>query len=118
MENKFEHDNDGHSMLGRIIRGRLTLTAFVSLRAVVLGLALAAGPLLADGNDVGQALHDAECTTCHASSVYTRADRKVNSLERLKYQVNLCKEDVGAEWTDIQTGQVIEFLNHAYYKFE
>ena len=105
-------------MLGCMIRGRLIVPAFVSLHAGVLGLALAAGPLLADGNDVGQALHDADCTICHASGVYTRADRKINSLERLQYQVNLCKEDVGAEWTDIQTGHVIEFLNRAYYKFE
>ena len=83
-----------------------------------VSLALGAGTLLAGRPDVGQVLHDEDCTICHNSSVYTRADRKVQSLERLRRQVNLCQGDVGAEWSEAQVNHVIEFLNTSYYKFE
>jgi hypothetical protein len=38
----------------------------------------------------GQRLHQANCTGCHDSSVYTRPGRKIRSLGALEYQVEGC----------------------------
>lgn len=65
----------------------------------------------------GKALHDADCLVCHQPAHYTRADRKVNSLERLEKQVEVCQQDVGAEWDAQQSGEVVHYLNSIFYRF-
>ena len=36
----------------------------------------------------GKKLHDANCTGCHSSSVYTRKDREIQSAEALRHRVD------------------------------
>jgi mono/diheme cytochrome c family protein len=70
----------------------------------------------------GKDLHDANCMSCHTSlmggdpnKIYSRADRRVNSLSGLKNQVTRCKTTVGVDWPEDQINDVVEYLNHNFY---
>jgi hypothetical protein len=65
----------------------------------------------------GKFLHDEECLMCHDSSVYTRENRRILTSEELMARVNLCQQDVGAEWSSAQLDDVVAFLNDSFYKF-
>jgi mono/diheme cytochrome c family protein len=65
----------------------------------------------------GQKLVEQNCTKCHGNEVYTRADRRVKSLDALGKQVRRCKDNVGIQWFDEDTDDVVKYLNSKYYKF-
>jgi len=71
----------------------------------------------------GKTLHNESCVACHSSltngkpsSLYTRPDRKFNSLSGLKNQVMRCQTSVGANWFDDQIEDVVQYLNTTFYK--
>jgi hypothetical protein len=66
----------------------------------------------------GKQLHDEYCTKCHDDSVYTRRDHFVTSKEALARQVNRCALNTGAQWSDKDVADVVDYLNANYYKFE
>jgi cytochrome c553 len=66
----------------------------------------------------GKALHEKACTSCHGSEVYTREDRKMQSLDNLKSQVARCNANTRAGWFDDEMHSVTEFLNDSYYHFK
>lgn len=66
----------------------------------------------------GHALHDENCKVCHDSSYYTRSNRRVKSLEKLRKQVDRCQADTGNEWSKQQINDVMTYLNTQYYKFK
>lgn len=71
-------------------------------------------PVLQTGNK----LHDEKCMNCHDTSVYSRQDRRVKTLQALSNQVTNCmKGPAKADWTVSETNSVIEYLNHKFYKF-
>lgn len=62
-------------------------------------------------------LYSENCTQCHGTEVYTRADRKVTSREALDTQVRLCEQNLGLKWFDDQVESVATLLDKEYYKF-
>ncbi len=71
-----------------------------------------------------KALHAANCTACHASRfggdanlIYTRSDRRVQSLTALGKQVRFCKDTIGLTWFDEEVNGMIDYLNTTYYHF-
>ncbi|SEA85350.1 MAG: hypothetical protein QJT81_05555 [Candidatus Thiothrix putei] len=71
----------------------------------------------ANSGHPGQAIHDANCISCHDSGVYTRADRKMTSLDMLAGQVRRCDANLGTKLFDEDLDNVTAFLNETYYKF-
>ena len=66
----------------------------------------------------GEQLHNDKCMTCHTTEVYSRDDRRMKTLQALSSQVNNCmKGPAKAEWSEIETNSVIEYLNQKFYKF-
>ncbi|MFW2374156.1 MAG: hypothetical protein ACN4GM_13610 [Gammaproteobacteria bacterium] len=66
----------------------------------------------------GNKLHNEKCMNCHDTSVYTRQDRRVKTLQALSNQVNNCmKGPAKADWTVSETNSVVEYLNNKFYKF-
>ena len=66
----------------------------------------------------GEQLHNDKCLTCHTTQVYSRDDKRVKTLQALSNQVNNCmKGPAKAEWTEIETNSVINYLNQKFYKF-
>ena len=66
----------------------------------------------------GEQLHNEKCLSCHTTDVYTREDRRIKTMQALSSQVNNCmKGPAKAEWSEIETSSVIEYLNQKFYKF-
>ena len=86
-------------------------------KLIALALALLASPAFAADIENGEDLHFTNCTGCHDESVYTRADRSVNSLDRLAKQVRFCKDNLELSWFDEDVDDVVEYLNENYYHF-
>lgn len=91
---------------------------------IILGLALVASAATAETGH-GKALHDRNCIQCHASimggdgtAIYTRADRRIDSLTALNNQVRRCKNSLGVSWPEDQIHDVVTYLNQTFYHFE
>ena len=66
----------------------------------------------------GEQLHNDKCMTCHTTKVYSRDDRRMKTLQALSSQVNNCMKGAAkAEWTEIETNSVVDYLNQKFYKF-
>lgn len=85
---------------------------------------LASASITANAED-GKQLHDKHCKACHVgmtggdgSLLYTRNNRRVNSLEKLESQVRRCESNLELKWFDEDVNKVVEFLNVNYYHFK
>jgi cytochrome c553 len=65
----------------------------------------------------GKRLHDANCTKCHDTDLYTRKDRHVQSLDALKEQLANCGHMAQKEYSAIETQNIIKYLNDQFYQF-
>ncbi|TVQ87145.1 MAG: cytochrome c [Chromatiaceae bacterium] len=84
--------------------------------ALVVTLALLL-PGLA-GADDASALYEQNCVSCHGSEVFTRPDRRVQSLGGLASQVRMCEQNLGLQWFDEDVQAVVGLLNREYYHFD
>ena len=66
----------------------------------------------------GQALHAKNCTACHGSEVYSRADRKIKSPAQLAGRISGCNANTGAGWFPEEEQHVGAYLNQTFYKFK
>jgi hypothetical protein len=65
----------------------------------------------------GKRVHDAYCTSCHDTSIYTRKDHVVRSLGELKGQLGGCSHMAKKDFTPAQTQDLIKYLNDRFYRF-
>jgi hypothetical protein len=66
----------------------------------------------------GQRLHDANCVSCHDTSVYTRNSRAIRSLDALKQQVAGCSHMAKKEFSVTETQNIIKYMNDRFYHFD
>ncbi|MEK7759364.1 MAG: cytochrome c [Pseudomonadota bacterium] len=92
-----------------------TLPLLVTLTLTV-GSAQAA--LLPGDTAKGKTLHDKQCASCHDSGVYTRADRRVKSVEGLIGQVNGCNQQLNKNFNRDQINDLVKYLDESFYKFK
>ena len=106
--------------------GRVIRTPMLAAALLVAPPALAQQPkALAHGDAVaGKALADKDCVACHvqrfgdATTIYTRADRKVRTAEQLLAQVQFCNVDLKTGYFPEEEEHVAAYLNLTYYKFK
>lgn len=79
-------------------------------------VALSATPALA-GFQPGP-YHGANCTGCHDSSVYTRANRRVQSYQALEAQVARCDAQLATKLFPDDLALLVDYLNDQYYGFK
>ena len=84
---------------------------------LVLGLVAAAHGTAFAADIDAEALVKGQCTSCHGTEVYTRDDRRVQSLKMLEAQINRCTMATRAGWNDEQKAAVVKYLNDHYYHF-
>jgi hypothetical protein len=65
----------------------------------------------------GKAMYDKTCVACHDTSVYTRTNRRVKTVEGLIGQVNGCVRQTGAKLNSDQINDIVKYLDEAFYKF-
>jgi len=66
----------------------------------------------------GKRLHDANCTGCHDTGLYTRKDHRVQSLEGLKQQVENCTHMAQKEFSPAERQDIVKYLNEKFYRFK
>ena len=84
----------------------------------VFALTASFGSVQAEDIEAGKILVDTNCQHCHGSEVYSRSDRKVQSLPQLKTQVRRCELSLGLKWFDDEIDNTAAYLNHDFYKFK
>ena len=89
----------------------------LSVSAMMFLVVSAHGALPGDGAE-GKRLHDASCTGCHDTSVYTRKDHKVRSLDGLKQQVEDCTHMAQKEFSPAERQDIVKYLNDQFYRFQ
>ena len=73
-----------------------------------------AAPLPGDRAN-GERLYDANCTGCHDTSVLTRKDRVVQSLDALKEQLASCTHTANKEFSESEAQDLLKYLNDQFY---
>ncbi|MFN2288951.1 MAG: hypothetical protein ABR578_11525 [Chromatocurvus sp.] len=99
--------------LPRMFASFKTLAPMIGAWYLLSGLSATA----ADGVDASDLIEN-NCTSCHGSEMYTREDRKVNSLSALKTQVQACNTNLNTGMSPEQLEAIAALLNEEYYKFE
>ncbi len=61
--------------------------------------------------------HDAKCSRCHDTSVYTRENRRVKTLPALHTQVERCDANLGTQLFPDDLSLLVDHLNTNFYKF-
>ena len=85
---------------------------------VTSGLVMANSSLLAIDVNHGKSLQQKNCMSCHDDGMYTREERRVNTLDALRNQVQRCETNLGLQWFPEDVDAVIEYLNTSFYKFK
>jgi len=95
----------------------ILLTGFVFISAYA--------PITTANLENGKELHNSNCTSCHisihggdGSGIYTRENRRIESLSALIKQVNRCHDSLGLPWPEEHITDVVEYLNNDFYKFK
>lgn len=92
---------------------------FLSIAVVALGTLAASAQAAPAGNAAaGERLHLANCTGCHDTSVYTRKDRKVRSLDALNLQFEACTHMAKKTFTPGEVQDLTTYLNERFYHFK
>ena len=85
--------------------------------AVLVFLAAAAYAALPGDAAAGKRLHEANCSGCHDTGVYTRENRRVRSLDALRGQVQACGHMAKQDFSPQQLQDLVKYLNDQYYRF-
>lgn len=78
----------------------------------------ASAALLLGDAATGGKLHAEHCQGCHGTGVYTRAGRRVKTIEGLMAQVEMCNGNLRRGLTREQRNDLVKFLNDSHYKFK
>ena len=85
---------------------------------VMLFLAASADAAVPGDGAEGKRLHDANCTACHDTAVYTRKEHRVRSLDGLKQQVENCTHMAQKEFSPTERQDIVKYLNEQFYRFQ
>jgi cytochrome c553 len=66
----------------------------------------------------GKSLFDAHCTKCHQTDIFTRKDRKIQSLDALKEQLVGCAHAAKVDFSTSEMQDLLKYLNDRFYHFD
>lgn len=73
----------------------------------------------------GSSLHEKDCVACHVrrvggdgTGIYTRSDRRVGDLAKLRAQVAYCNSELGTAYFPDEEEHLVAWLNQRYYRFK
>ena len=84
---------------------------------LILGLTVFITPTSTLLADDGKTLYNNNCTACHGTEVFTRADRRVKDMAGLKKRITQCSYAVEASWFEEEVNAVAGYLNKSFYSF-
>ena len=89
----------------------------VCLVSLALAISAASAASLPGDSANGMRLFNANCTGCHDTSVMTRPDRSVQSLDALKKQLAGCAHMANKQFSETETQDLLKYLNDQFYHF-
>lgn len=95
---------------------RIALAFLLMISAIAPAVAETA--LLPGDAKNGKQLHDVQCVACHNTGVYTRKERRVQTLGGLIKQVEACNRQLDKQLSREQVNDLIAYLNESFYRFE
>lgn len=66
----------------------------------------------------GERLLGAHCMECHQTDIFTRKNRKVQSLDALKKQLVACSHAANVEFAASEMQDLLKYLNDHFYHFQ
>lgn len=87
------------------------------LCVVILMISPAHAASLPGDSANGARFYEANCMGCHDTSVSTRKDRVVQSLDALKKQLASCTHMANKEFSESETQDLLKYLNDQFYHF-
>ena len=93
----------------------------VALPLLLLTLAAtgAQADLLLPGDTArGDKLHQANCTGCHDTGVYTRTNRGIRSIGGLQQRVDMCNSQLKRNLSEGERKDLVKYLNERFYRFQ
>ncbi len=69
------------------------------------------------GAERGRLLYENHCTSCHASAVHIREQRKTRSPAELRAWILRWSGELKLTWSEDELADVYQHLNNRYYKF-
>jgi hypothetical protein len=87
----------------------------VSLTAAIL---LSGASLVQAEAFDAEAFHQDSCMSCHGTEVYTRPNRRINSLPALEAQVARCDANLSTQLFPQDLDSLVDYLDTSYYKFD
>ena len=88
------------------------------LAILVLTMPAANATSLPGDSANGMRLFSANCTGCHDTSVLTRPDRRVQSLDALKKQIAGCAHMANKQFSETEARDLLKYLNDQFYHFQ
>jgi hypothetical protein len=101
----------------RAKRRRQTMKRILCAALLILLMPSAYAASLPGESAEGKRFYDANCMGCHDTSVLTRRDRLVQSLDALKTQLASCSHMAKREFTASETQDLLKYLNDQFYHF-
>lgn len=103
----------------------MTRSILCCLTVLLVAQSASAGSAHAGDAGQGARLHAERCDACHAqksafgdpAALYTRSDRKVKDLARLKSMVALCNTELRLDLFPDDEQDLVAHLNERYYRF-
>jgi len=69
------------------------------------------------GAERGRLLYENHCTSCHASTVHIRDQRKTKTPAELRAWILRWSGELKLNWREDELADVYQHLNNRYYKF-
>jgi mono/diheme cytochrome c family protein len=102
----------------RAKRGRPVMKRILCASLSILLMPSAYAASLPGDSAEGQRLFAAHCTECHQTDVFTRKDRKIQSLDALKEQLVACSHAAKVEFSASEMQDLLKYLNDQFYHFD
>ncbi len=101
------------------------LTLRLALLSIAVLLPITVSALLPEDPQNGYPLRQLKCSGCHialfggdGAKPYTRANRRVQTVEGLMGMVTFCNDQAGAELNEFELDDIVAYLNESFYRFE
>jgi hypothetical protein len=96
---------------------KATVKSILGVSLLILLMPSAYAAALPGDSAEAKRLHDANCMGCHNTSIYTRKDLLVQSLDALKKRLGDCSHMANKEFSASETQNIIKYLNDQFYQF-
>lgn len=91
--------------------------ARLSLYWAAIGILLSFSTSVSADAERGRLLYANHCTSCHASTLHVRDQRKIKNPAEMRAMILRWSGELKLNWSENELADVYRYLNNRYYKF-